>query len=86
MVVVAADCTLRAFFMAGYSPLNWLAKAIARALRLPGKPVDLEPKIFAARLGLMCAVAAAALGFAHLMTASFVVTGLLMALAALATL
>ena len=83
MVVVAGDCACRAFFKAGFSPLNWLAKAIARVLRMTGKPVDLAPKVFASRLGFVCAVASASLGFGHLMTASFAVTGLFMALAAL---
>lgn len=83
MVVVAGDCACRAFFRAGVSPLNWLAKAIARTLRLSGKPVDLAPKVFASRLGFICAVASASLGFGHFMPASFVVTGLFMTLAAL---
>lgn len=83
MVIVAGDCACRAFFRAGVSPLNWGAKAIARSLRIVGKPVDLAPKVFASRLGFVCAVASAALGFGQLMHASFAVTGLFMTLALL---
>ncbi len=54
--IVAIDYLVRAAFRVNYSPIRFLAIPILSPLKLKVKPTDLAPKIFASRLGLLCAV------------------------------
>lgn len=61
--LLAADYTVRAW-TGGQSPMQRAGKRIARALGIAALPSDAAPKRFAARIGWVFAVAAAALSFA----------------------
>ena len=51
-LLLAVNFALRAFTTGHLSPLKYVAKGIADQLRLAKKPVDAEPKKFAAALGM----------------------------------
>lgn len=51
MLFLAVDFFLRAFKLGQYSPLGLLSSWLVRQLQLKGKPVDVAPKRFAAKLG-----------------------------------
>ncbi len=60
-----------------------MAYWLARILRLREKPIDKAPKIFAARMGFVMALAICLLYMAGLLTASKVVAGVLVFFAGL---
>ena len=78
--IVTLDYFIRAFMHVKYSPLRFIAVFIVRLLGLKNKPIDLAPKIFASRLGFLCAGVSAILIFMDYSLASVVVIVLLMAL------
>lgn len=55
--IVAADYFVRAFISGKYSPLRFIAEKMVKALNLKAKPINLAPKVFASRLGFLCAAA-----------------------------
>ena len=57
MLALAIDYGVRAGSRWQHSPLSWLAVRLVRALRLPNRPIDKAPKMFAARVGLLFALA-----------------------------
>lgn len=57
LAIVAIDCAIRAVGHNQYSPLCFLSNVIIKAIGLAPQMVDKAPKMFASRLGLMCAVA-----------------------------
>ena len=63
---LALDFFIRAFTRWPISYLSVIARLIAGVLRLPSKPMNAGPKIFAARLGFVLAVAISVLGFMNL--------------------
>jgi hypothetical protein len=63
MLLLLVDFYLRAFTELPYSPLRWLAAQIVRRLGLAGASIDKAPKIFAARVGFLFAVAILLLAF-----------------------
>lgn len=63
MVVLAIDYGIRAFWDVHYSLLLWLARGIVKVLRVPERKIDLAPKLFASRLGFMCAAASVVLSY-----------------------
>lgn len=65
MLALAIDYGVRAGTRWRYSPLSWLAGRLARLLRLPDRPIDRAPKLFAARVGLLFALASALLALLH---------------------
>ncbi len=88
MVVVAADFIIRGFGNRRYSPLRWVAKTLAGALRLETKPIYAPPKLFAAQVGAVLSTVVAGLHAAGLLVggahvAAYAVTGLLLAAASL---
>jgi hypothetical protein len=56
LVVVTIDCAIRAVGHNQYSPLCFMSNMIIKAIGLAPQMVDKAPKMFASRLGLMCAV------------------------------
>jgi hypothetical protein len=63
MIAVAFDYGIRAFGNPKYSLLRLMACGIVKALRLPELKIDLAPKLFASRLGFLCAIVSAGLFF-----------------------
>lgn len=66
--LLAIDFFIRAWISRRYSPLRWVAKRVAAALRLSPKHVYAPPKQFAARIGSVITIAMVAL---HLVTHEF---------------
>jgi hypothetical protein len=67
-VFLLLDFTLRGFGFGTYSPLAFLAGLLARALKLPAKPVYMPPKRFAARVGFLFCLAIVVAHYADLST------------------
>jgi hypothetical protein len=82
VIVIAIDYFIRAFIPVSYSPFSWLACQVARFFGLPERQTDKAPKIFAARVGFLFALATVALYFIH-PTSSLIVGLLLMSFALL---
>jgi len=61
MLALAIDYGVRAGSRWQHSPLSWLAARLVSALRLPNRPIDKAPKMFAARVGLLFALASSML-------------------------
>ena len=64
IVPIALDYLLRASMTAPTSPMTHLARGVARVVRLPYRAMDKAPKVFASRIGLAFAAAAALTRFA----------------------
>jgi hypothetical protein len=77
---VAIDYFIRAALNIKYSPVRLLAKQIISLFNLKKKPVGLSQKIFASRLGFLCAFAAMILLISGFPTTSFFVALALMLL------
>ena len=56
VMVSAVDYSIRAFTALPASPASWLAAHLGQWLHLPARPIDKAPKIFAARVGFVCAL------------------------------
>ena len=65
MLALAIDYGMRAGTRWRHSPLSWLAARLVRVLRLPGRPIDQAPKLFAARVGMLFALASGILTLLH---------------------
>jgi hypothetical protein len=61
VVAIALDYGVRAFTSLPYSAFSWLAHQIATFLKLPVHYQDKAPKVFAARVGFLFALATAVL-------------------------
>ena len=85
MLVLAIDYGMRAGTRWRTSPLSWLAAHLVRMLRLPDRPIDKAPKLFAARVGLLFALASGLLALLNLPSAPMV-AGVLMGFALLESL
>jgi hypothetical protein len=57
VAAIVVDYGIRAFTPMAYSPFSWLAQQLAAVLRLPLHYQDKAPKIFAARVGFLFALA-----------------------------
>lgn len=57
VVAITIDYFIRAFTPLQYSPFSWSACRIVRLSKLPQKQIDKAPKIFAARVGFLFALA-----------------------------
>ncbi|PHN05476.1 DUF4395 family protein [Flavilitoribacter nigricans] len=81
-IIAAVDYSFRASWNGQYSPLRLaLAVPITKSLNVPEKLVQAAPKVFASRLGLLCALAAAILSLLGYLTAAQIVAGFLAVLA-----
>jgi hypothetical protein len=56
LVVVVIDYGIRAFGYNQYSPLCFLSSLVIKLIRTQPKMTDKSPKVFASRLGFICAV------------------------------
>ena len=65
---------------AKFSPIKQIATVVTSMLSAKKKPIDLAPKVFASRLGFLCALAATILFFTGNTTGSVVITSLLLVL------
>src|SRR5690349_13746742 len=63
VIVLLVDFFVRGFTQLRYSPLSWLASKIVGLLKLPEIKIDKAPKIFAARVGFLFALASTLLFF-----------------------
>jgi hypothetical protein len=63
VIAIALDYAIRAFTRMKYSPASWLAAQLVRVTKLPEISIDKAPKIFAARVGFLFALASALLFF-----------------------
>jgi hypothetical protein len=81
--LVAIDYFIRAWMNAKYSPVRRLALAIINNLKVQKKPIGLAQKIFASRLGFLCAFASSILISFSYPTAAVGVTAVLLVLSLL---
>lgn len=82
IIAIVIDYSIRAFTTLSTSPFSWVAVQIVRLADLPPKPQDKAPKIFAARVGWLFALATAVLYFIY-PSASPIVGSVLMTFALL---
>lgn len=78
--IVSIDYFIRAVLKVEYSPIRFFAFYIISALNVKKKPINLAPKIFASRLGLICAIAAVILQLLGYTAGAVITAGLLMVL------
>lgn len=81
--IVTIDYFIRATMDIKYSPIRNLSLKIVALLKLTKKPVNLAQKVFASRLGMLCAGAALTLILLGYSTEAIVVAALLLILATL---
>ncbi len=78
--IVALDYFIRAAWKIEYSPIRYIAYSIVSALKFQKKPINLAQKVFASRLGVICAVTSLVLQLLGYTTGAIVVASLLMLL------
>ena len=83
LYIVTIDYGIRAFGYNKYSPLCKLSALIAKGLRWETKMVDKAPKMFASRLGFICAVLGTVFITFNMPIASMAIIGLFTVLALL---
>ena len=66
VIAITIDYLIRAFTPLKYSPFSGLAYQITRLLKLQEKQIDKAPKIFAARVGFLFALATVILYYVSL--------------------
>ena len=76
ITVVTVDFFIRAFTPLNYSYISWTACQISRLLHLPKYKINKAPKIFAARVGFLFALATHILFYIHPLAA--VITGIIL--------
>ncbi len=82
VMAIAIDYFIRAFTNLKHSPFSWLASKVVRIFDWPEVKIDKAPKIFAARVGFLFALAGVVLYYIH-PTSSLLVGLLLMGFALL---
>lgn len=83
MIVVALDYGVRAFGYNQYSPLCFIANLIIELIGSKPKMVDKAPKVFASRLGWICAILGVVFYYAGWGVASMSIIGFFTILALL---
>lgn len=78
--VVAIDYFIRAALNIRYSPIRFIAKNIVSLFRVKKKPIGLAQKIFASRLGFLCAFSALVLVLTGFPSVSFFIALILLLL------
>ena len=81
IIIVSIDYFVRATLDLKYSPIKFVAAGIVNTLNLNKKPINLAQKIFASRLGFLCAISSSILIVLGYNTASIIVAAMLMGLA-----
>jgi len=72
-----ADFALRAFKLGRYSLLNLISDLLVKIFSIPAKPIDQAPKRFAAKIGLLFAIAITALQLLNNSPAALILAGVL---------
>lgn len=80
LAIVIADYFIRAVLDGSYSPIRYAAAQIVSVLPLEKKPIGLAQKVFASRLGLLCAVASGIFLFLGNTTGSIISISILLVL------
>ncbi|HKJ41242.1 MAG TPA: DUF4395 domain-containing protein [Sunxiuqinia sp.] len=83
MAFLVADFYVRAFTKMKFSPLSYASNQLNQLLKLPVKPIDKAPKIFAARMGFTMSFIFTVLHAVQLTTASAIVAGIMVLFAGL---
>jgi len=81
IIIVSIDYFGRAALDVKYSPVRLVAHWVVNIMNLKKKPINLAQKIFASRLGFLCAFSSSILILLGYNTASIIVATLLMSLA-----
>lgn len=77
------DFALRALQLGKVSPLALVSKSLVTLFKIPAKPVDRSPKIFAARIGLVFSLSVLAASIYGFNTLSYSLAGVLLVFALL---
>ena len=80
LAIVTIDYFIRAFLDGTYSPIRYVAAQIVSVLPLEKKPIGLAQKVFASRLGFLCAIASGFFLMLGYTTASIISIGILLVL------
>lgn len=83
LFIVTIDYGIRAFWSNRYSPLCFISNLIVKILGAEAKMVDHAPKVFASRLGFICALFGAFFFLYGMPAASQIIIGLFTVLAVL---
>lgn len=83
ILIVSFDYLIRAIAKVTYSPVRFIAYNTISILNLQKKPINLAQKVFASRLGMICAIVATILYFTGNTTGSIVVASILLTLSTL---
>jgi hypothetical protein len=83
MGIVAIDYFIRATMKTKYSPMRVIALKITGALKLKKKPINQAQKVFASRLGAICAFSSLIMILLGFSTASIVIASILLVLSTL---
>lgn len=78
ILIVTIDYFIRAALDVKYSPIRFVAYGAVNTMNVKKKPIDLAQKIFASRLGFLCAITSSVLILLGYTSASMVVVGILM--------
>ncbi len=80
ILIVSLDYLIRAALDVKFSLIRVIASGAINTLNLKKKPINLAQKIFASRLGFLCAITSSVLILLGYDTSSMVVAGILMCL------
>lgn len=83
IICVSIDYFIRAVFDVKFSPIRLVAHGVLSIMNLKKKPINLAQKVFASRLGVMCAIASSILILLGYNTASILIAVILMSLSIL---
>lgn len=81
LYIVTIDCAMRAIGYNQYSPLCFIASNLLKLIGSKPKPVDKAPKMFASRLGFICAASGVVFISVDMVIASRSIIGLFICLA-----
>ena len=81
IIIVSIDYFVRAALDIKFSPIRFVAHGIVNVMKLKKKPINLAQKIFASRLGFLCAFSSSILIILGYSTASIIIAVILMSLA-----
>ena len=83
MAIATFDTMIRGVWDVKYSPVRMMSLRIVQVTKLKPKKINLDKKIFASRLGMLCGIISLILYYFNLEVASLIVAGMWMALAIL---
>ncbi len=77
IALLVVDFTYRAFEFGAYSLLNKLSDVVIFLVKIPAKPIDQAPKLFAAKIGLLFTIAILGSTYTSYQTSTIVLSGIL---------